>query len=162
VVHTYGLSRRAARNRVLYHALWFVGILCCAVFFADPNYPLGKIGATVVGLLIALVPAVWVALVMTFEATLDEHGTCEFRGLLRRRRVRVQQMRWIKGGGSNEDGTDDFVIGYDGGRVRLDGNWFLSLVVDVIRLNPAIKLKGAAGELARVLESDAERAKLQV
>jgi hypothetical protein len=158
VAQTYRLSRRAARERVFFHAAWFVFLLCCAIFFADPNYPLGgRSGAVVACVLIALWPAVWVTLVVTFEATLDEQGTCEFRALLRQRRVRVQEMRWIKGGGSTEDGTDDFVIRYDGGRVRLDGDAFLSLVLDLIGLNPAIKLKGAASALARIFENDNAR-----
>jgi len=157
VVQTYRLSRRQARQRVLFHGAWFVFLLCCTIFFADPNYPLGKSGAVVAGVLIALWPVVWVTLVVTFEATLDEHGTCEFRALLRRRRVRVEQMRWIKGGGPDEDATDDFVIRYDGGRVRLDGDAFLSLVLDVIRLNRAITLKGAASELAPIFENENAR-----
>jgi hypothetical protein len=147
VRHTYRISRRAARSRIVWSVGWFVLLACCAIFFADPNYPLGRAGAVAATLVIALALPAHLALRGTFEVTLDEDGTCEFRAPLRTRRMRVSQIRWIKGGGWDEDGPEGFVIGYDGGKVRVDGDHFDGLIRELIDLNPGIKLKGAISRL---------------
>ena len=147
MVRTYRISRRQATQRAAYASVWFVGCACCAIFFRDPNYPLGDVGAAVAILLLGLWPAL-IASRSPLEVTLGDDGVCEFRAPLRRSRVRVQQIRSIKG-----DGEDaDFVLRYDGGRVRLEGYDFAGFLLEVVKLNPGIKIDVAGGWLQRALD----------
>jgi hypothetical protein len=148
VVRTYRISRRAATFRAVYATVWFVAFICFAIFLRDPNYPVGgQVGAAVFVVLLALWPAIifsrW-----PFEATLGDDGVCEFRAPLRQKRVRAQQIKSIRGGDEEEF---DFVIRYEGGGVHLDGEVFVDLLIELVRINPAIKVDLGERWLQRLL-----------
>jgi len=146
VARTYQLSRREATRRTALAVVWFLALLCCAIFFGG--------SAAIAAVLIALWPVSLLIFFEIFEATLDDEGVCEFRAPLRRKRVRVHQIRSINGGPSNDpEESDDVVIRYEGGRVRLAGEAFLGLLLDLVELNPSIKIDAGDGWFRRVLEN---------
>jgi hypothetical protein len=50
-----------------------------------------------------------------YEVAVDDEGVCEFRALLRRKRVHVHQIRSIKGGPTDDpEESNDVVIRYEG------------------------------------------------
>lgn len=106
---------------------------------------------------IALLLALWLLLTLLFlevyEVSLDDEGVCEFHSLLRRRRVRAQQIRSIKGGPRiDPEDSNDVVIRYEGGRVHLEAEDSLDFLLDLVELNPAIKIDTAPGWFQRVLD----------
>jgi hypothetical protein len=136
VVRTYRLSRGEAIARTAYAFAWIVGLVCAAIFVFD-------------GLITRIVTVLFASLLFlglfseVFEATFDDEGVCEFRSLLRRKRVRAHQVRSIAGGPSDDPEEGCVIrIRYDGGSVSLPGEDFLGLVGDILRLNPAVKLDG--------------------
>jgi hypothetical protein len=147
VVRTFRISRREAIGRAVFPSLWFLAWLCWGIFFRDPNYPLGDVGAVVAVVLFGL----WPGLILSrwpFEVALSDDGVCEFRAPLRRVRVRVQQFKSIKG-----DGEDfDFVLRYKRGSVHLEGEDFASFLLEVVKMNPAVKIDIVEGWLRRALD----------
>jgi hypothetical protein len=149
VVRTYRLSRGEAIPRTAHAIAWIVGLVCGAIFIFD-----GTITRIVLVLFASLL---FLELFFeVFEATLDDEGVCEFRSLLRRKRIRAHQVRSIAGGPSDdpEDSTN-IRIRFDRGRVSLPGEDFLGLVQDLLALNPAVKLDLADGWFRRMVDSSA-------
>jgi hypothetical protein len=146
VVYTYRLSRGEAILRTTYAVAWIVGLVCAAVFVFDG----------VITRLVLSVFASWLFLALffeTFEATIDDRGVCEFRSLLRRKKIRAHQIHSIRGGPSDDpEESNDILIRYDGGRVSLPGEDFVSLVQDLLALNPEIKLDLADGRFRRMVD----------
>jgi len=121
VIRTYRLSRGEAISRTAYAIVWIVGLVCGAIF----------IDGTITRIVLVLF-ASWLFLELffeVFEATLDDEGVCEFRSLLRRKRIRAHQVRSIAGGPSDDpEDSRDIWIRFDRGRVSLPGEDFLGLV----------------------------------
>jgi hypothetical protein len=146
VIYTYRLSHRDAIARRAHAIAWIVGLLCAAIFIFD-----GVITRIVLSLV-----ASWLFLGIffeTFEAAIDEEGVCEFRSLLRRKKIRAHQVRSIRGGPSDDpEESNDIFIRYDRGRVCLPGEDFVGLVQDLLALNPEIKLDLADGWFRRMVD----------
>jgi hypothetical protein len=131
----------------VYATVWFVAFICFAIFFRDPNYTGGEIGAAIVLVLLGLWPAILYSR-EPFEVALGDDGVCEFRAPLRRKRVRVQQIKSIRG---DDEEQFEFVIRYEGGRVHLEGYDFVGLLIELVNINPAIKVDIGEGWLQRLL-----------
>jgi hypothetical protein len=146
VVRTYRLSRGEAIPRTAYAIVWIVGLVCAAVFVFD-----GVIARLVLSLF-----ASWLFLELffeTIEASIDDGGACEFRSLLRRKKIRAHQIHSIRGGPSDDpEESNDIFIRYDRGRVSLPGEDFVGLVQDLLALNPEIKLDLADGWFRRMVD----------
>jgi hypothetical protein len=119
----------------------------CLVWFGGFVYPaiqnfsgtlLGVAGALILILiLIGLVPAINMAYFVAYEVSLRDDEICEFRSLLRRRSIRVQQIRSIS---SDED---NLYIHHDRGKIHFDPMPDLEdLLIRLLELNPAITLEG--------------------
>ena len=77
------------------------------------------------------------ALDLCYELWLSDDGTCEFRSLIRRRRVRAQQIVSVE----NDEGTTK--VRYHGGRLHLlETDDFADFLARVRALNPAVKIDG--------------------
>ena len=118
--------------------MWFgliVGFVIIGQLPHDLTAP--HVGGALVVLLIALAPAIQAATSLPFEVTLSDDELCEFRSLLRRRRVRVQRIR------SMSSDEDDIYIRYDHGKIHLVAvSDFKHLLTKLVELNPAIKVDG--------------------
>lgn len=145
MVRTYRLSKGEAIPRTAYTGVWIVGLVCGAIFVFDG---IARIVIVLFASLLFLAPFFEI-----FEATLDDQGVCEFRSLLRRKRMRADQVRSINGGPSDDPkDNSDIVIRYERGRVSLPGDDFLGLVQDLVAFNPAIKIDLAEGWFGRMLD----------
>ena len=115
--------------------IWFGSIVGFVIIgHLARDWTAARVGGVLVALLVALVPALVTAL-LPYDATLSDEGVCEFRSLLRRRRVRVPQIRSIK---SDED---YIYIRYDRGKVHvLTVSDVKDLLIRLLELNPAIEL----------------------
>jgi hypothetical protein len=95
-----------------------------AIFF----FSLGSVGGTA-----------WVygALDMCYEFWLSDDGTCEFRSLLRRKRVRAQQIVSLE----LDEGTTN--VRYQGGKLHLlETDDFADFVARLKELNPGVVIDG--------------------
>jgi hypothetical protein len=69
-----------------------------------------------------------------YHVTLTDLGELEFRSVLRRRRLRAQQIKAL------EWDEDSIYLVYDGGKVRiLADEKFKDLLARILELNPAIE-----------------------
>jgi hypothetical protein len=137
VSSTYRISRSAAAYYVGFSLVWFGGIVGFVIVGQLPHdWTAAHVGGELVAFLIALVVPLH-ALFIPYEVTLSEDGVCEFRSLLRRRLVRVHQIRSI----SSDD--DDLYIRHDRGKVHLvPVRDFRHLLIRLLELNPAIEVEG--------------------
>jgi uncharacterized protein (DUF58 family) len=135
---SYRISKGLAAYYVGFSLVWFGGIVGFVIIGQlAPDWTPARIGAALVALLIALAPALQLAWSISYEVTLSDDGECEFHSLLRRRRVRVPQIKSIS---SDED---DVYIRHDHGKVHLVGVAdFKDLLVRLVELNPAIDVEG--------------------
>jgi hypothetical protein len=108
------------------HTIAWIGALVCGAIFVSDGITRFVIALFASALFLALFFEI-------FEATLDDHGMCEFRSLLRRKRIRAHQVRSIRGGPNDDpEESSDIVIRYERGRVSLPGDDFLGLVQDLV------------------------------
>jgi hypothetical protein len=122
---------------VAFCLVWFGGFVYIAIHDFSGTL-LGVAGALILILiLIGLVPAINMAYFVAYEVSLRDDEICEFRSLLRRRSIRVQQIRSIS---SDED---NLYIHHDRGKVHFDPMPELEdLLIRLLELNPAITLEG--------------------
>lgn len=74
--------------------VWF-GFLVYSAISAIHEFSAMLIGGAVALTLIGLVPVIVIAYFVAYEAALRDDEICEFRSLLRRRSIRVQQIKSI-------------------------------------------------------------------
>jgi|SRR6478672_450229 apolipoprotein N-acyltransferase len=97
MLRSYRVSRGNAGYAVVFSLIWFgaiVGFLIIPWLHTN-GWTLGIVAASLVALLIALFPALITAS-SPYSISLIDDEQCEFRGLLRQRRLRVQQVRAIE------------------------------------------------------------------
>lgn len=135
---TYRISKSAAAYDVGFSLVWFGGIVGFVIIGQlAHDWTLAHIGAALFVLLIALAPALQYAWSIPYEVTLSDDGGCDFHSLLRRRHLRVPQIRSIS------SGEDDVYIRHDRGKVHLvNVADFKDLLVRLVELNPAIDVEG--------------------
>jgi uncharacterized protein (DUF58 family) len=138
VPRTYRISKGAVAYYVGFSLVWFGGIVGFVIIGQlEHDWAAASIGAVLFTLLIALVPALQLAWSIPYEVTLSDDEGCEFHSLLRRKHVRVPQIRSISAD------EDDLYIRHDGGKVHLVGvAGFKDLLVRLVELNPAIDVEG--------------------
>jgi hypothetical protein len=137
VPRTYRISKRAAAYYIGFSLVWF-GVIVGFVIIGqlEHDWTAAGIGVVLFALLIALVPAFQLAWSIPYEAILSDDGGCEFHSLLRRRHVRVPQIRSISAD------EDDLYIRHDRGKIHLVGvAGFKDLLVRLVELNPAIEVE---------------------
>jgi hypothetical protein len=131
----YRMSTAQAVYLIGFSLVWFGLIVGLAV-------PDVSGAAAVAGLLVvAVAPALATAL-LPYKATLSELGELEFRSVLRRQRLRAQQIRELRWD------EDDIYLIHDSGKVHISANkGFKDLLARVLELNPAIKVDDDARAL---------------
>jgi hypothetical protein len=138
---SYRIGRGMALYGVGFSLVWFGGIVGFIIFPIFRDFPhrwgsASEAGAVLVVLLIALAPGLQMTL-MPYEVALGDDGNCKFRSVLRRRHVRVHQIKRIT---SDED---DVYIHHDHGKVHMSGSGdFEEFLLRVVKLNPGIKVEG--------------------
>jgi hypothetical protein len=125
-----------AAYHVGFSLVWFGSIVGFVIIgHLGREWTAASVGGVLVALLIALLPAL-VTASLPYDVTLSDEGVCEFRSLLRRRRVRVQQIRSIS---SDED---YIYIRHDRGKVHvLTVRDVKDLLIRLLEQNPAIQLE---------------------
>jgi hypothetical protein len=117
--------------------IWLGGILGFVIGALADGWTLGHVFAALGALAIALVPALVTAR-LPFDVTLSDEGTCEFRSVLRRRRVLVHEIRSI----TSDDDAEYLYIGHDRGRIyAVCDEAFKPLLIRLVELNPRIELE---------------------
>jgi hypothetical protein len=138
-MRTYRIGKGVRVSDWAFAAVWFAFAFGFAVY-ADPprHWSLGLVAGWAVLLLFGLWPAIMIGLTPQ-EVVVGDDGTCDFRSLLRHRRIRAQRMTYI----NDDDGS--VYIYYDGGKIRVNPmRDFERFVAHLLELNPAIKLSGWA------------------
>ena len=126
--HTYRVPRQRSTlvAYLVFSAIW-IGFTLVGSLQEPPG--------TLVFLPVCAVPVAFLFLV--FEVTLADDGDCEFRSVVRRRRIRAQRVTAIRGD------EDSIYVHHDHGKVHmLEPADFDDLVSRLLALNPAIELKG--------------------
>jgi hypothetical protein len=123
----------------------FVGIgptLLVAVVGTDDTFSSGwwgQLGFALVFMFFSIGAAVWIygALDACYRIELFDDGWCEFRSLLRRRRLHAQQIVSVQ-----QDEDEDFVrLRYRGGKVRIaEPDGFDDFLSRLRQLNPAVQV----------------------
>ena len=150
----YPISRAAAAYCVGFSLVWFGGIVGFVIIgnLAHDWTP-ARVVAVVAALVIALLPAFMTAS-SPYRITLTQDGHCEFRSLLRQRRVRVQQITAI------DWGEDEISIVHQRGKVRiLADRAFKDLLIRLLELNPAIEADDEVRRTLSSAETDSLRAR---
>jgi hypothetical protein len=148
---TYRVPRLAGYYVAVFSLVWSGGVLASTTAAPSPHSRL-ELALLLGWILAAFLPLFY--LFVVYEVTVTEDGTCEFRSVLRRRRVRAQQIISIS--------TDEeaIYIRYPGGKVHMwETRDFDDLLRRLVELNPAIELRGWVGERVRDV-SEARRASL--
>ncbi len=149
MLRNYRVSRSCATYCVVFSLIWFGAIVGFLVipWLRTYGWRLAIVAVALAALLIALVPALLTAS-SPYSISLIDDEQCEFRSLLRQRRVRVQQVRAIDW----DEETIDIV--HDRGKVRiLADRGFVDFLGRLFELNPAIK---ADDETRRMLSSTSD------
>ena len=143
MARTYRISVGTAVYHVAFCLLWLGSCVYIAISLISDIH---EFSAAVIGvaaalililILFGLVPAINMAYFVAYEVSLRDDEICEFRSLLRRRSIRVQQIRAIS---SDED---NLYIHHDRGKVHFDPVPDLEdLLIRLLELNPAITLEG--------------------
>jgi hypothetical protein len=146
MLRCYRVSRSNAAYTVVFSLIWFgaiVGFLIIPLL-RQFGWSLAQVAVGLGLLPFAVLPALITAS-SPYSISLIDDEQCEFRGLLRQRRLRVQQVRAI------EWDEMEIEIIHDRGKVRiLAGDEYLDFLARLFELNPAIK---ATDETRRLLSS---------
>jgi hypothetical protein len=126
VGHTYRVPRSAKVAAGVFSAIW-IGFSILGALSEPPD--------SLVLLVLGLVPLAY--LFVFTEVTLGDDGGCEFRSVVRTRRIRAQRITTIRGD------EESVYFHHDRGKIHM---WepadFDDLVSRLLALNPAIELKG--------------------
>jgi hypothetical protein len=118
--------------------IWFGGIVGF-IIIGDlaHHWTLGRAFVALGALAIALAPPLVTAR-LPFDVTLSDDGTCEFRSLLSRRRVLVDEIRSI----TSDDDGEYIYIRHDRGKIYVVcDEAFKALLIQLVELNPLIELE---------------------
>jgi hypothetical protein len=139
MARTYRMSAGTAVYHGAFSLLWFGSCVYIAISLISDihEFSAALIGVVAALILFGLVPAINMAYFVAYEVSLRDDEICEFRSLLRRRSIRVQQIRSIS---SDED---NLYIHHDRGKIHFDPMPDLEdLLNRLLELNPAITLEG--------------------
>ena len=134
VTRTYRISRGSAAYYFGFTLVCF-GLVAALLMAKLPDDwpPLVRVAAVLFALMLVLLPGVALAWI-PYRITLIDDTECEFRALLRRRRVRVHQIRAI-----TWDETDIYIV-HDRGKIHMVADpVFEDFLVRLLELNPGIK-----------------------
>ena len=145
VPRSYRISLAAAVYYVGFSLVWFGLIVGFVIVGQLPHDWTGAhVAAALAVFLVALLPALATASI-PYRVTLTPEGECEFRSVLRERRVRVHQIKAI------DWDEDEIFIRHERGKVRiLADRVFKDLLIRLLELNPAIE---ADDDVRRALSS---------
>ena len=126
VSHTYRVPRSAKVATGVFSVIW-IGLTSWLALSEPPG--------SLVFLVLTLVPLAYF-FVFT-EVTLRDDGGCEFRSVVRTRRVRAQRITSIRGD------EESIYFRYDRGKIHMwEPDDFDDLLSRLLVLNPGIELKG--------------------
>ena len=134
MLRSYRVSRGGAAYCVVFSLIWFGAIVGFVIIGQLPHdWTPVHVAAALGALLVALLPALQTASI-PYRITLIDEEACEFRSLLRQRRVRLQQVSAI------DWDEDQIYIVHDRGKVHiLADRAFKEFLARLLELNPAIK-----------------------
>jgi hypothetical protein len=132
---TYRISLLGASYSVAFALVWFGGIAWAVISGPlNDRWTPATLGLVSLALLIALLPAI-VMVTIPYRISLRGEGQCEFRSILRERRVLVQAITAI-----NWDENDIYIVHEGGKKVHLLADRaFRDFLVRLLELNPAIE-----------------------